>query len=440
MRLKIVVALVAAVSVLLSACGGGGHSTTTSNNTAPTSTAGATAALPAPNTSAGSAHTATSRVGSSSLTDTASWVLQSCLSDNGVAPSTDTGKDMTKMALAYRACRDFLPPASIPDDQAKMYDCLRANGVDADPRMPRLPVSLATAKIVAAACSSTVPAGGAPPGNDAFVNCMQDQGAIVSMPIQVEGVDDSTAARNCAQYLPKAAVPPPVQAYWDCLNANGLHITVPVAGPAPPTAANTDVATVAAAAQACRSLRMARGPSADFLNCMEDHGVLSGTPLVASPDRASAATAACQSKQPAPSYPPGWTDYVKCLSDNGLSVVLPSPGAPAPATAEPAKVAAAARACRSLRPGGPPADYADCMEDLGVIVAIPVNMNRSPTDTASCSKFRQQAPRPPGVDQYEKCLNDHGLVIDQNAKPNYDQARGAFKACESLAPKDSPGD
>src|SRR5262249_22501615 len=137
-------ALAAVVATLLMA---GGSGTSDSGSTLEGTRGVPPSAAPATSISSPPAAAYTTVVASSSSSPSvgggfvliSDWVLQSCLRDNGAVTSVDKQPDMTKVANAYRACRDFLPPMSVPDDVAKLYDCLGANGVDADPRMPTAP-------------------------------------------------------------------------------------------------------------------------------------------------------------------------------------------------------------------------------------------------------------------------------------------------------------
>lgn len=410
---------------------------------APSTTAPTTSVLQSPSTLVPTTRSSSSSSpvisASSSYSTAANWVLQECLKkENGGSPSGPT-QDMIKVALAYRACKDFLPPApSLPDGIKQVYECVRANGIDADPRMPQLPVPLEVAQRAVAACeqlSLSVVGSSMPPE---FTKCMQEQGVIVTLPIAVQGVDSSAANAKCSNLVRPSSGPPNYNAYFECLSNNGVAISTS----APPSAsAFADAGLVVAAARACRSQRPSIGGPPEFADCAEDHGILLVAVAAAPAERREKANEACASKFTSASYPPSYNSYISCLADNGLKVPARTPlTMGGGVTADPATVTKAAVACRSQRPPGPPDAYANCMEEQGSLVIL--GIGTSGASGAGCSQHitpssqppTQPPTLPPAQARYEQCLRDNGLVVDTAKAPDFDQARKAFAACVSLAP------
>ena len=415
-------------------------------------------------TSSGSASSAAPSIYSSTLSgtmpagaaDPLQWVLQSCLADNGFSPPTgpvsseaDARATQTKMAEAYRACRDFLPPVNLPPAQERLYACLRENGVDVDPRMPPAPVTDSdVVRRAATACRALVPESpaGMPPAYRDYMNCMADNGVFVDLPIAIDAATRNAATEKCAALLPTPTLPPEQEKYFACLTSNGVAANV--SKPASPTSVQSEVdpETARAAAQACRSLRPPNGAPpgyTDYINCMEDHGVIQGAPVRSSQSAMQAASAACRQHQPKPTLPPPFEAYAKCLGENGLEVEFFG-DAPSP-TYDPAVAAAAAKACREQRPtsGAPSSsvEFTNCMEEHGALTSVPVRVPETVSREASqaCASFLPKPSGPPSlpseVQKWYDCLIEHGITVTANAKPDYDVARAAAKACESLRTK-----
>ena len=105
------------------------------------------------------------------------------------------------------------------------------------------------AAAAAKACRGQRPANGAPAAYSDYMNCMEEHGALSSVPVRVPEDISRAASQACAGLQPKPSGPPPlppeVQKWYDCLTEHGVA-NEPKAKP------DYDVAR--AAAKACESL------------------------------------------------------------------------------------------------------------------------------------------------------------------------------------------
>lgn len=153
------------------------------------------------------------------------WVLNACLADHGLAPSSTSKPSATPTEIsAIRACADFLPPMKMSAEAEALMSCMRAQGVDVDLRgpMPAVIPSEVAAR-VSAACRPPLPSGGASDFS-AFMNCLKENGIAVTAAGPPTAAALEEATRRCADKVPKPSVPTGYGDYVKCLNDNGLVV------------------------------------------------------------------------------------------------------------------------------------------------------------------------------------------------------------------------
>jgi hypothetical protein len=139
----------------------------------------------------------------------------------------------------------------LPPPYAAYAACLGEQGLEveffADTPSPNYDPTLAAA--AAKACREQRPSNGAPTAYVEFMNCMEEHGALTSVPVRVPEDVGRAASQACAGLQPEPTAPPPlppeVQRWYDCLADHGLAVT-------PDTKPDYDVAR--AAVKACESL------------------------------------------------------------------------------------------------------------------------------------------------------------------------------------------
>jgi hypothetical protein len=381
-----------------------------------------------------------STVESGAWVDVMTWVFLSCMDEQGYVIQIDF--DATT-ELAYRACQDFMRPARLTPTDATYYACLRENGLELDPRRPTQP-TVEAVKRAAVACMSLMPIipEASHAGDNAYKKCMAEHGILYELPsLRMEQGAVFGPNEQCVALRSPPNWPPDWQRYIECFGDNGVAINLNSVVPA----AVTDRDTVRRVARACRSLRPPNSTPAEYLNCLEDNGFAAYAPSANTLEVGHVARATCVSLQPEPTLDPARAAYRSCLSGHGVEIDLrQQPTAP---RYDAATIIAAAHACRAVRPAvdARSVEHVDCLEDNATLSAFltPTSAEILRTAASRCSLLRpvplvSLEVVPPEPRDWHDCLAEHRLVYRPKAKPDYDLARAAAKACAALAPENSP--